>query len=774
MKIILRVKLLILLFLSFSSVLLAQPQNHLIVCNGGSDYQIVVPSESESSRLDGDWGAYCQGCRKAAAVLQQYLRQSAGAQLPILTDGQYDTLRPAFFIGAVEALGRVPDLAESRVNYDGYLFRSYKGNYYLYAREAKGLVTAAYRFLEDYAGMRVYSPSAVVVPHHDTLSLPEMDRAETPAFSYREVLYYYPNHSQLYADFHALHTRADNARNWGMFVHTFRHLIPVGRYFDSHPEWFSEINGRRVRDGQLCLANPEVLDTLCANLARMMADRPEATTWSVSNNDNYNRCQCSRCLHLDSVYGGPSGTLLYFINQVADRFPDKTISTLAYQYTRRAPTSDIRPRGNVQMMFCSIECGRQEAIATAPGEEGFRQDMRNWADKTGNIFVWDYVVQFRSMMNPFPNLHVLKPNLQFFRDHGVKEMFEQGTGADNKTSWMELRNYLLAKLMWNPDLDVDSLTRDFCTGYYGAAAQPILEFYAEMHRSLVESHKPLIIYGYPTDGTRGYLNPEQMRRYQSLIGQAYVLAKGDTAVTDRIRYLELSLDYAKLELGMSGTNPDLSFLCGKERSLNRAMVELADRFVADCNRFGVGCLVEMGRTPEQYRADIDNYIYKSSQRNLAYDAPVKLANKPRLEYDPRPDDSGKALVDGVAGQLNYFHDWIGFYGTDLDATIDLGTGKDIHEVKLDFFFYPLSWIFAPQSVDLYVSRNGRRWTRVGTLEGFNPEDLARPDIHTFSFRDLDLHARYLRVVAHPLPQIPEWHRAVGNPVWIFCDEILVR
>lgn len=760
---------LILLLPLLLSAFLLDAQN--VICRDGrSDYQIVIPSDRDD--VHGD--SYYECCREAAHVLQQYLQQSTGVCLSVVTEDRHDTLRPAFFIGDVESLALLPDRRESRVVYDGYLLRSYRGNYYLYANEGKGLVTAAYRLLENYVGMRVYTPSAVVVPRHDVLVLPEMDRVDSPAFSYREVLYFYPNHSQMYADFHGLHNRKDIVRNWGMFVHTFRHLIPVERYFENHPGWFSEINGRRVKDGQLCLANTDVLDTLCANLGTMMAQKPDAMIWSVSNNDNFNRCTCPHCRRLDSIYGGPSGTLLYFINQVADRFPDKTISTLAYQYTRQAPKSDIAPRPNVQMMFCSIECGRHLPIATNPSEVSFRRDMEDWSAKTNNIFVWDYVVQFRSMMNPFPNLHVLKPNLQYFRDHGVKEMFEQGTGADNKTAWMELRTYLLAKLMWNPDLDVDSLARDFCMGYYGPAAQPIKEFYDGMHRSLVESARPLNIYGYPTDGARGYLNPERMRDYVRLIEEAYHLAKGDSIVTDRIRYLELSLDYAKLELGMSGSNPDLAFLKGEDRVLNPKMVELADRFVNDCKRFGIGCLVEMGRTPDQYRADVDNYILKSSQKNLAYHAEVTLAKNPDLRYDPANPDSPCGLVDGIAGQLNYFHDWLGFYNSEMDAAIDLGVEKEIKEVKLDFFFYPLSWIFVPESVDLYTSRNGRRWQHVATLYGSNPEELARPDIHNFWFKDLRLKTRHLRVVAHPIPSVPDWHRAVGNPVWIFCDEILVR
>lgn len=722
---------------------------------GASPYMIVLPQSANAEELS------------AASMFQHYFARCTGVMLPIVTDAVCTPSHSAILIGKT----RFTDLARLRdeeLRNDGFLICRRGDNLQFYSLEARGLTYGVAYFMEHFMGVRVYAPSAIVTPRCTSMELPEVDVLSNPSFAYREELYYYPNHSQHYADFHALHNRADMRREWGMFVHTFRHLVPVERYFDTHPEWFSQINGKRVRDGQLCLSNPQVLDTLCANLEAMIRANPEATIWSVSNNDNYNVCTCPKCRHLDSLYGGASGTLVHFINKVAERFPDKTISTLGYQFTRQAPTSDIRPRDNVNIMFCSIECGREKPLSDDPS---FCRDMEAWAAKTDNIFMWDYVVQFRSMLNPFPNLQVLQPNLQFFHRNGVRMMFEQGTGADNKTSWMELRSYLLAKLMWNVDADVDSLTDDFCRGYYGPAAKPIKDFYAEMHRALNASAQRLDIYGFPINGVKGYLSPDQMKRYQSLIAEAYRLTAKDSAYTTRVRYLELSLDYAVLELAMSDVSPELSFFQGHNRTLNQEMVDRADRFVRDCDRFGVESLVEMGRSPEQFRADIDNFINKSSLTNLAHHAPIALRYSPDDRY---PAGGADGLVNGLCGLLNYNYNWVGFYGNELDATIDLGDVKPVSEVSLDFFFFPLSWIFVPERVELFLSDDAEHWNRVGEIAGHNPEELARPDIHPFRFAQLDGHARYVRVVAHPLPSIPSWHRAVGNPVWMFCDEILVR
>lgn len=741
-----------LIILMLISVMGARSQNLM------NDYVIVLPQQHTEIE------------RKAAGELQKYLQMGLHHNLPILDENEYQSWQKAIFIGETRwsdaEILRVDSLKD-----DGYLLMTDRGNLYIFGAEGKSVLYGVYHFLE-HLGYRLYSPTALVVPHNHEMKMPHLDEVVNPSFAYREVLYYYPNHSQLYADWHGMHNRDDLRRDWGMFVHTFRHLVPAENYFERHPEWFSEIGGRRVKDGQLCLSNPEVLDTLCANLAAMMAQNPEAEIWSVSNNDNYNVCTCEKCRHMDSLYGGPSGTLVHFINEVARRFPDKTISTLGYQFTRRAPQPAPqmeRPDSNVNIMFCSIECGREESVATAPGEASFRKDMTDWAALTDNIFMWDYVVQFRSMMNPFPNLHVLQPNLQYFKKNGVKMMFEQATGENNKTSWMELRNYLLNKLMWDVDVDVDSIVHDFCTGYYGKAAPVVEELLRECHTALIESGQRLDIYGYPINAVNGYLSPQKVRDYEGLFSKAFAMDLGQDE-KDRLRYLQLSFDYAVLELAMSEVAEDLSFVA-PDGTVNQKMIDRADAFVADCRRFGVGSLVEMGRSPEQFRADIDNFLRKRMGSNLARNCKVRLAQDADSRYYAKGQ---KGLTDGVCGLLNYNYNWLGFYGTALDAVVDLGSKKSFSQISIDFFFLPLSWIFVPESVEFYVSNNKRTWTKVGALKGENPVMLARPDIYTFKVDDLSVKARYVRVVATPLPQIPEWHRAVGNPCWIFADEIIIN
>ncbi len=134
-----------------------------------------------------------------------------------------------------------------------------------------------------------------------------------------------------------------------------------------------------------------------------MAAKPAATYWSVSQNDNDQYCRCEACSQLNTKYGGvPSGSILYFVNEVAKAFPDKVISTLAYWYSRTAP-SNLQAEHNVNIMLCNIESRRQAPVFET--DSAFSNDLIAWGKLSGNILIWDYNIQFANLVSPFPNLH---------------------------------------------------------------------------------------------------------------------------------------------------------------------------------------------------------------------------------------------------------------------------------------------------------------------------------------------------------------------------------
>ena len=188
---------------------------------------------------------------------------------------------------------------------------------------------------------------------------------------------------------------------------------------------------------------------------------------------------------------------MWFVNQVADavkdEFPDKYIGTFAYQYTRQPPTG-IKPRENVVIRLCSIECCFAHPLnAGCPQNEAFMRDLKGWAELAPHLFIWDYIVDYAQYMAPWPNFQVLGPNIRVFGEHKAIGVFEEAQYQSEGAEFDEMKAWTVNQLLWNPDQNVDSLVNIFIIGFYGKAAPHILEYY-HLCQSLVKPDQHFGIY----------------------------------------------------------------------------------------------------------------------------------------------------------------------------------------------------------------------------------------------------------------------------------------
>ena len=172
-------------------------------------------------------------------------------------------------------------------------------------------------------------------------------------------------------------------------VHTFHRFLPYEVFYDKNPEYYALRNGKRLPT-QLCLTNTDVLKIVKDSVNSFFNKSPNSDVISVSQDDNTQYCQCDKCSKIDNHEGSPAGTMIHFVNAVAESFPNKTISTLAYQYTRKPPK--VKPIENVLITLCSIECNRSVPIEL--GCKDFSSDLKGWSQLTDNIRIWDYTTQF--------------------------------------------------------------------------------------------------------------------------------------------------------------------------------------------------------------------------------------------------------------------------------------------------------------------------------------------------------------------------------------------
>ncbi|PKP20675.1 MAG: hypothetical protein CVU04_03365, partial [Bacteroidetes bacterium HGW-Bacteroidetes-20] len=291
-------------------------------------------------------------------------------------------------------------------------------------------------------------------------------------------------------------------------------------------------------------------------------------------------------------------------------------------------------------------------------------------------------------------------------------------------------------------------------------------------QAVIKSGNRLDIYGYPINGVESYLTPELIKKYDELFVKAYQSTDRKT-IKERIRYLELSHHFAKIELSMSNVSPELTFftMIKGKKVVKPEMLQLLERFVEDCNEMGITNLEEHGYTPQQFKENVMNFIKKSTSENLAYGKKVTLKTKFSDQYNR---GGTSALVDETFGVLNYNQNWLGFLGQDFEAIVDLDRKININQISIDFYFYPLSWIFVPEKVEFYISKDGKKWEKVYVETYQNPEILAKASIKKFQKVEINKEARYIKVKANAIKTNPEWHRGFGQSCWIFTDEILIQ
>ena len=522
---------------------------------------IVIPAAASASQ------------RYAAEELRDFTKQMTDVTLPIVTDADKRPAR-AILIGetkqTAELLGGAVDLTP--LGEDGFRLVTRPNALCVLGSPVHGCLYGVYELLERFGGCRWYASWHSVIPQIETFAVPaDLDDTQIPAFAMRvpywfDAMEHVEFAARLRINSHPWRNVApkfggDSFRFGGGLgsCHTFEVLMPVSEFFDTHPEYFSEINGKRTGGRtQLCLTNPDVLRIVTERVLDRIRKDPGAKFYGVSQNDWYNFCTCPACKAIDDEEESHAGTMVRFVNAIAEavekEFPNAIIETLAYQYTRKPPKK-TRLRHNVIPCLCSIECDFARPIPESPYKENrsFMDDIKGWSAMTDQLYVWDYTTNFSHYPLPFPNVYALQGNIRFFRDNNVKELFEQGAYQGRHADFAELKTWLIAKWMWNPELPMTQLLDDFFAGYYGKAAPYVRDWFEAIHRlqriySVSPDH-PLKIF----DDVDNPAIPDSFVDFAAgNWEQAIEAVKDDPATSYNVRMAAFAFDYMRLERAPAG------------------------------------------------------------------------------------------------------------------------------------------------------------------------------------------------------------------------------
>jgi hypothetical protein len=524
----------------------ASASDLVLADSGRSDYQIVLAENASPSTKHG------------AEELQMFLEQISGAKLPIVSDQEPQGPKE-IVLGDNEHLRKLGVKIDfAQLGREGYVIRTVGDHLIIAGGKLRGNMYGVYGFLEDHLGCRWFTPGVSRIPKSARLVVGPIDERQVPALEYREP-YLYECFDGDWCARNRMNSSAGrlDAKHGGkvmfgngFFVHTFSSLVPPEKYFKDHPEYFSLLNGKRQNGyAQLCCTNPDVIRLCTEGILQAMRDQPGATVFSVSQNDCDKHCRCPRCQELARREGSQMGPVLALVNRVAEaaekEFPDKIVETLAYEWTRQPP-KHLRPRPNVVIRLCSIECCFSHPLATCSSvsNQMFRNDMEGWAKVAPRLWVWDYTTNFSYYLMPFPNQRVIGPNIRYFVAHNVKGIFEEDVGDTPDSELASLGGYVMAKCLWNPEYDANRAMNEFLAGYYGPAARPIRAYIDLLHDYAEQKHIHVRVFsGLDSRHVTDDLLTNANQHWQ----EAERLAARQPEVLRRVKLSRMSVDYAILE-----------------------------------------------------------------------------------------------------------------------------------------------------------------------------------------------------------------------------------
>ena len=515
-----------------------------IVKDGRSPYHIVNSYFADE----------CE--RFASSELQKYIYQATDVLIPYFSD-ICEKRSVEIIVGkdARNARDYVSEDELSNLGDEGFIIRiADDGTTIICGNKSRGTLYGVYAFLERFLNFRCLTSKIERIDHVSELIIKTDDIIEKPDFEYRDA-YFRDAFDGGFASKNRLNTSiADISREKGSNMkfysahHTFETLFPSKIYFKDYPEYYSEIDGERMPT-QPCLSNENVIKIITENIIKQIKENPHCKVFSVAQNDNQKYCRCEKCRALDERENSPAGSMITFVNRVAEEVekvaPDVLIHTFAYQFTRHAPLH-VRPRHNVIVRLCNIECEFSEpfevlANKTKPNRASdFLKDLSDWTSIHDRVYIWDYAVNFHNYLLPFPNFYQMAENIKLYKKMGVKGVLEQGNFSYGGGAAMDgLKAYLISKLLWDVNSDPDKVIDTFLADVYGKGAPYLKEYILKITKA-VKGHV-MDIRTYPDSEC---FSDEAIIEYDRLFNLA-INSEDNEEIRERIEREYLSIEYLK-------------------------------------------------------------------------------------------------------------------------------------------------------------------------------------------------------------------------------------
>jgi len=410
--------------------------------------------------------------------------------------------------------------------------------------------------------------------------------------------------------------------------------------------------------------------------------------------DNNLVCICEECTKIGNTVNNATPAVSYFIQKLANKFPKHQFFTSSYITTSQPPKEKLNENTGVFLSTIMLRKG-VELKMSQPKTASFVKELEAWKEITPNIYIWDYSANFDDYLTPVPILYSLQKQLKFYKEHGVKGVFLNGSGYDY-TSFGDLKAFVASALLKNTEENVDELCADFFKKYYPQNQQLLTDYYLSLEKHFAAKNRTYNLYAGIDEILATYLDSDAFSKFYDELGKA--IPKTTKEEKEKLSKLYTALSFTRLQIAyakVSSTHGCANLEGNKmvvKHEMNQILNRLAEIYKYPNLKSYKEDNGELGRYINIWRYTLLNKRFE----NLLFNKSIKILSDTDEGFEKL-----KYLNDGLPGFSNDYHQ--GWYISSADLKIQLSTEKLDGQKKLNLRFLNNNrhGFYPPEKIEIY-------------------------------------------------------------------------
>lgn len=360
-----------------------------------------------------------------------------------------------------------------------------------------GTLHGVYTFFERYLNVAWLSANYI---HKPALGyrLKEMDYKFIPHFQYRVFVSDLPEF------------KMEGDRKEGLHLSLSipeKDFIPVSIYEFFHNEETRQNTKEletKVCNKPVCFSSDETRKTFLSYMKQKMESQTERKFWTIDAGSIENMCICHNCQESITNTGAPVSPLLKMLNSIVEEleklYPERKFQfCLSLKSKMRQAPSNIQIHNKIFIALSTDTCDVAHTIddPTSPTNVCFVNDLNKWRILTPNILIQYHAgANYLCGLFPQPEWFTFQKNIQLFDRYQVRGIivYTLSRKVPLFTEWNALKSYLLARLIWDPDLIIEEEISKFMNAYYGTAGNKYIEYFNYQQEFVKKNDIPCSVY----------------------------------------------------------------------------------------------------------------------------------------------------------------------------------------------------------------------------------------------------------------------------------------